>query len=322
MSTALALVESPAQVLNVVEWAYATGADPLIMHLGPVGATTRFQMHRVAEISGAAGFRHQWAEVRVGPGRGIELAKVAPKVRAADVLVLGDPCSGLSQVLLNVARDPRIVVVDDGTSTIRYAQQWAHRAPLVRWDKPQVPKANLLVGRTAFRRLGNRSDRVELFTAMPIQMPGLPQTPNAYAWVKHMWPSPEVLPGTDLMGTSLVESGIVAEEPYLQGIAKLVRERGVARYLPHRKESNGKLRTIEAMGVRLVRPDLPMEMHARIGPIGSTILSFPSTVVHTLPLVLEGSGVRLEALSVEDDWFNEGAEEAARDFVREINRPG
>ena len=246
MSNSLALVESPAQLLNVVEWAYATGSDPLIVQLGPTGATTRFQMHRVAEIAASAGYRSVWAEVRTGVRRGLELAAVAPKVRAAQVLVLGDPFSGLSQVLLNAARDPQIVVVDDGTSTIRYAEQWAHRAPLVRWDKPQIPKANLLVGRTAFARLGNRSDRVELFTAMPITMPGLRQSRNRYDWVKHMWPRPQILAGTDLMGTSLVESGIVAEQPYLQGIARLVRERDVVRYLPHRKESTQKLRAIEA----------------------------------------------------------------------------
>ena len=45
-------------------------------------------------------------------------------------------------------------------------------------------------------------------------------------------------------------------------------------------------------GLEIVRPDLPLELIARRGPIGRTILSFPSTVVHTLPLALAGHRVR------------------------------
>ena len=45
-----------------------------------------------------------------------------------------------------------------------------------------------------------------------------------------------------------------------------------------------------ATGLEIVRPDLPLELIARRGPIGRTVLSFPSTVVHTLPLALVGTG--------------------------------
>jgi hypothetical protein len=46
-------------------------------------------------------------------------------------------------------------------------------------------------------------------------------------------------------------------------------------------------------GLEVVRPDLPLELIARRGPIGRTVLSFPSTVVHTLPLALSGTPVRV-----------------------------
>ena len=44
------------------------------------------------------------------------------------------------------------------------------------------------------------------------------------------------------------------------------------------------------MGVQVMQPLLPLELIARRGPIGRTVLSFPSTVVHTLPVVLAGIG--------------------------------
>lgn len=335
MTRVLALVESPAQLLNAVEWGHATGEDVHIVQLAPTDALTRYQMQRVAEQSRTAGFEVGWSECRQGfAAQPRALAALAPLVRAADKIVIGDPFSGLIQLLLNAARAVPIEVVDDGTATVRYAEQWASGAPLVRWHlarngatgkngapaKPTdgISKLSLLVGRTAFKRLGNRSTAVSLFTAMPVRPRGLPVTPNEYAWVRSHFAAPEVLPGTDLMGSSLVESGVVQAEPYLAGVARLVAERDVRRYLPHRKESDEKLRRIEALGVELVRPDLPMEMYARAHPIGSRVLSFPSTVLITLPLVLDGLGVSIERVSIEDDWFAAEAADSARDFVRDI----
>lgn len=332
MTRVLALVESPAQLLNAVEWGHVSGEDVHIVQLAPTDGLTRFQMQRVAEHARKAGFEVGWSECRIGfAAQPRALAALAPLVRAADKIVIGDPFSGLIQLLLNVARSVPIVVVDDGTATVRYAEQWASGAPLVRWHlarrkpgegaaKPTdgVSKLSLLVGRTAFKRLGNRSTAVSLFTAMPVRPRGLPVTPNEYAWVRSHFAEPEVLPGTDLMGSSLVESGVVQAEPYLAGVARLVAERDVRRYLPHRKESAEKLRRIEDLGVELVRPDLPMEMWARANPIGSTVLSFPSTVLITLPLVLDGLGVSVEKVSIDDGWFAADAADSARDFVRDI----
>lgn len=333
MTRVLALVESPAQLLNAVEWGHATGEDVHIVQLAPTDGLTRHQMQRVAQEARAAGFEVGWSECRQGfAAQPRALAALAPLVRAADKIVIGDPFSGLIQLLLNAARAVPIEVVDDGTATVRYAEQWANGAPLVRWHLARkgagtsgsakatdgVSKLSLLVGRTAFKRLGNRSTAVSLFTAMPVRPRGLPVTPNVYAWVRSHFAEPEVLPGTDLMGSSLVESGVVQAEPYLAGVARLVAERDVRRYLPHRKESAEKLRRIEALGVELVRPDLPMEMYARAHPIGSTVLSFPSTVLITLPLVLDGLGVNVEKVSIADDWFAVDAADSARDFVRDI----
>ena len=319
VSRILGLVESPAQLLNAVEWAYAEQADARLIVLGPTEPMTRFQLHRLSELVRGDGFVVEWAEVRVSARPLQVLPRLARLVRDAETLVIGDTYSGLIQGLLNCAVEPAIVVVDDGTATLRYAEQWADGSVLKRWHLARQPRSARLLGGRAQWLLGNRSSAVRLFTAMPLTT-DLPRTPNAYAWVRDRFAAPELVAGTDLMGSSLVETGVVAEDAYLAGVGRLAAGREVSRYLPHRHESQAKLASIERLGVRVVRPDLPMEVWARRGPIGQEILSFPSTVLHTLPLVLGDTGARVTPLSVGDDWFTADVRGEEIAFVRGINR--
>lgn len=321
MNDALALVESPAQLVNAAEWAADSGADVRLVTLGPEPARTRFQMHRVAEILTGAGFDHRWAEVR-GPllSRTADLARAAAWVQAASTLVIGDPYSGIIQMLLAMRpRAPRIVVVDDGTATLRHAEQWASGDRLQRWHLTEQPRAARLLEPRVAPWLGRRSPHVELFSAMPLTGEHPPARRCTYAWTRKHFGSPEVLDTVDLMGSSLVETGVVREEGYLAGVQRLVTEHGVGRYLPHRAEAASKIAAIAEMGVEIVRPELPMEWHACRGPVGRHILSFPSTVVHTLPLVLAGTGVEVTAIDVADEWFVTN-DASARGFVDGINQ--
>jgi len=68
-------------------------------------------------------------------------------------------------------------------------------------------------------------------------------------------------------------------------------------------------------GLEIVRPDLPLELIARRGPIGRTILSFPSTVVHTLPLALAGTEVRVAVCDIDPDWLTTRASPRAQNFL-------
>lgn len=317
MGGTLAFVESPAQLLNAVEWAAATDSDPRLIVLGPPEPVTRLQLHRLGDLVTKAGFRLEWAEVR-GTSGASTLARYVREVSRADTVVLGDPYAAFSHLLLTAApRTIRLVVVDDGTATVRYAEQWASGAELERWHVAHRSLSVRLVGARAARLLGRRSDRVELFSAMPLET-DLPVIPNTYAWVREHFGPPAILPSTDLMGSSLVETGVVDADAYLNAIKHLVTVQNLARYLPHRHETPEKLATIERLGIAIIRPDLPMEIYARRGPIGRSILSFPSTVLHTLPLVLADVGVRIEALSVDDAWFTAAARSTERAFVRGI----
>lgn len=316
MVKAVALVESPAQLVNAAEWASQNAARTRLVTLGPTPARTRFQMHRVAEVLRAHGFDHLWAEARGPlPVRCRDLAHVAALVQAADIVVIGDPYSGIIQSLVAARpRPPHVVVVDDGTATIRYAEQWASGAELRRWHLDVSPRAARVLAPRVTPWLGRRSPHVELFTAMPLTGDHPPLTPLTYAWTRATFGPPELTDGIDLMGTSLVETGIVAPEAYLAGVAALV-DRGVRCYLPHRAEEPAKVAAIAAMGVTIVRPELPMEWHARRGPIGAEIWSFPSTVLHTLPLVLADTGVTVRSLTIDEGWFTD-VDDDARAFVQ------
>ena len=48
------------------------------------------------------------------------------------------------------------------------------------------------------------------------------------------------------------------------------------------------------------------------------MLSFPSTVVHTLPLVLAGSEVELEVCAIPDDWYAPDVTARADAFLDEV----
>ncbi|GAA3048487.1 hypothetical protein GCM10020000_30950 [Streptomyces olivoverticillatus] len=140
--------------------------------------------------------------------------------------------------------------------------------------------------------------------------------PNDFAWTRATYGPPRLTRGTDLVGTSLVETGVVDPERYLDAVAALADAHGATRYFAHRREHTDKLRRISTeLGLEVVRPELPLELVARRGPIGRTVLSFPSTVVHTLPLALAGTGVGVAVCDIDPAWLTENASPRAEGFL-------
>ncbi len=68
-------------------------------------------------------------------------------------------------------------------------------------------------------------------------------------------------------------------------------------------------------GLSVVRPDLPLELIARRGPTARTVLSFPSTVLHTLPPALAGTGARVTACDIDPSWITQRASPRAHGFL-------
>jgi hypothetical protein len=357
---AVALVESPVQLLNVLEWAHVrppqapvipaarTSGEPAeaatvpdtaaltIVVLSPSDPTSRGQLRRMAELARDEGVAVRWYEARGGRGGLLRTAlSLAPQLLRVRRLVVGDPFSRLVQVLLPLCRAAKdVTVVDDGTATMEFTEILARGGRLVRWHRSGRRRSpvDVVLGvfsSSARRRLtpGKRR-RVELFSAMPATPPpGMTLRANRFAWTRSRFGPPRTLQGTDLIGTSLVETGVVDPERYLAGVRALAERHGAKRYFAHRREAADKLHRLAAeTGLEIVRPDLPLELVARRGPIGRSVLSFPSTVLHTLPLALAGTGVDVVALDVDETWLTAAASPRAHTFLTTIthtarNRP-
>ncbi|MFI6039857.1 hypothetical protein ACIBBD_38145 [Streptomyces sp. NPDC051315] len=329
----LAFVESPVQLLNVLEWAHAQelhaqeqpGAGLTVVVLSPTDPMTRGQLRRMAELARDEGHEVRWEEARGGttaPFRTI--GGLAPLLRRADRVVMGDPFSRYVQLLLTITRAADLVVVDDGTATMEFVGQLARGERLVRWHRKGArpgPRDLLFapVSAAARRRLTPGADRrVQVFSSMPVgDTPAdVTVTSNTFAWTRDRFGPPRVTKGADVVGTSLVETGVVDGDRYLHAVGVLAKAHGASRYFAHRRESADKLHRLAVeTGLEVVRPDLPLELIARRGPIGRTVLSFPSTVVHTLPLALAGTDVRVAVCDIDPTWLTAHASPRAQGFL-------
>ncbi len=372
----LAFVESPVQLLNVLEWAHGPGSEPgpgsdlgpgaapgpdstpgpgsdlgpgsapgpgpgprpegpgarlTLVVLSPTDPMTRGQLRRMAELAREEGHEVRWEEARGGATAPLRtIGALAGPLRRARRVVMGDPFSRYVQLLLTITGAQDLVVVDDGTATMEFVAQLTRGERLVRWHRKggrPGPRDALFapVSAVARRRLtprtgraGQAERRVEVFSSMPLaEVPeGVTVTANDFAWTRARFGPPRVISGADLVGTSLVETGVVDRDRYLDAVRALAVTHGARRYFAHRRESTDKLHRLAVeTGLEVVRPDLPLELIARRGPIGRTVLSFPSTVVHTLPLALAGTAVRVAVCDIDPAWLTAHASPRAQGFL-------
>ena len=320
----LALVESPAQLLNVVEWAHQADVDLdslTTVVLAPQSETTRRQLRRTSELALLAGHTVRWHEPRRDATSTLQTAGlVAAQLRGVERLVLGDPFSGAMQLVLGLSRVNNVVVVDDGTATIEFARLWKAGLSLVRWHSSAPSIHRRHVASLASRRIAVGSGcQVSLFTAMPVELDDVRVLRNGFSWLRSRYATPEIKPGSDLIGTSLVETGVVDETHYLSGVRRLTEAHSIDRYFAHRKESDSKLAKVAALGLQVMRPDLPLEIVARRAAIGRKMLSFPSTVVHTLPLVLSDTASELVVCDIAGEWFTSRAPSHSDRFLGQVS---
>jgi hypothetical protein len=328
---ALALVESPAQLLNVIELAQHEDdlARVRIAVLAPSAGPTRTQLRSMINLARDAGHPVSWHEPRLG---GMTVARsvraLAGELSGVQRLVVGDPYSGVIQVIIGVTKLSEVTIVDDGTATLEFARQWSAGVQLLRWHQVATPSqrrqiatfARDQIAGTVRRRLSAESGcRLRLFTCMPVEIPRVRIIRNDFSWVRAKYPTPTLKPSADLVGTSLVENGVLKADAYLDGVETLVARYEADRYFAHRKEADWKLDLIERLGIDVVRPTLPLEIVARRGPIGRTIISFPSTVVHTLPTVLAETDAQVVVCEIENEWYRPNAQLQADDFLGRVS---
>lgn len=326
----LALVESPIQLLNVIELGHTvpSWSGVPIAVIPPATGRGRDQLRAMADLAREVGHPVSWHDLRRGADELVRaLASMASTLQHVERLVLGDAFSGLMQMALTVVRPREVMLVDDGTATLELAQQWGSGQQLTRWHTAPAGRRRGLGVRArdqltagGRRRLGRAGGPVGLFTSLPVQLAGVDVVRNDFGWLRERYPAPVLTPGADLVGTSLVETGVVGQQDYLRGVAALAERYGVARYLAHRKEGEVKLRAVHRLGIEVLQPVLPLEILARRGPTPRTMVSFPSTVVHTVPLVLAGTGHQMVVCDIDDRWFTPTTRARADDFLHRVTR--
>lgn len=327
---ALALVESPAQLLNVLELSRAqvSLASVKIAVLAPAEGVTRTQLRAMAALARHAGHEVVWYEPRQGGAAVARIVRaMAAELSGIERLIVGDPFSGVIQVIISITRASEVTIIDDGTATLEFARQWISGEQLSRWHRVATHGQRRTITELARGRVANTARRqlspkvgchLRLFTCMPVELPRVEVIRNDFGWVRQQAGIPQLRAGADLIGTSLVESGVVEVDAYIEGVAALINRYGVDRYFAHRKESENKLAAIGQTGAEIVRPMLPLELVARRGPVGRRIISFPSTVVHTLPLVVERADVEIILCAIPDDWYAPETTQRADDFLVEV----
>ncbi len=322
MSTdTLALVESPAQFLHVLEWCHVEGsADRTrLTVLAPTDRTTLDQWRSMADFAEEEGIALDWHEPRGSAATRLRtLAALRPVVARARRLVIGDPFSGMIQLLLPFARPGEVVVVDDGTATLEFAAQLVGGEPLRRWH------AGLAAARAPLARHARSflsRAHLRLFTVMDVTaLPGSRVEHHGYDWTRRRFGPPRLLRGVDVIGSSLVETGVVEREAYVDAVARLAGQPGAAgRYFAHRRENPDKLGEVaRRTGLRIVRPKVPLEIELRRGPVAAQLASFPSSVGYTLPLVLGGVGSRIAVQPLPDSMIRAQVGERARSFLERV----
>ncbi|MBA3528059.1 MAG: hypothetical protein H0T91_01855, partial [Propionibacteriaceae bacterium] len=133
----VALVESPAQLLNVVEWAHQARVDFATLStivLAPTNEMSRLQLRKTTELAISLGHTVRWHEPRQGVASTARLLRsLTTELHDVDRLVVGDPFSGVIQVIIALSRAAEVVVVDDGTATMEFARLMSAGEDLVRW---------------------------------------------------------------------------------------------------------------------------------------------------------------------------------------------
>ncbi len=322
----VALVETATQLHNVVEWAHATNSidEVRIDVLAPTDRQSVRQLTRVAALARGVGVdvRHRSVRVR-NTAAATGAAGVAADVRRADRLIIGDAFSRFIHTLLPLSGADHIVLVDDGTSTWEFVSCLDAGQPMIRWTMP-TDGAERRQARATRLLTPSLRRRLTVFSCLRDATPlGATRTHNEYGWAR-AWRTPDMVDDrVDVLGISLVDSGVIERAAYVEAVGALARKHGDVRYFAHRRESESLVAEIDTLpGVSVTRSDLPAELALRKGPVSRHVITFPSTASHTLPIVLsdlmDREGLRIDVRPVDPAWFTPSTTEHARDFVAHI----
>jgi hypothetical protein len=318
----VAWVESPLQLLNVVEYAASTTRAVLIepragvLQLDQTVAAIRSQLPANAEIT--------------APVASIS----SSRFRLAHSRIVGDVYSGQFRSLVATTGIRDLVIVDDGSATVHFAATLGV-APLVRMAQTEG-----VLMRALGRYLGSRlvaaaaDGRVTLFTTyssdpsvQKLASRGVRLVANHYDWLRSVTPATGVVHHPLIvLGSALVTDGQVGVENYLDWVRSLAKAEPLS-YLPHRRESAAQRGAVAAIPGVTVEPGiLPVELVLGASHALHRVETLPSSAVATLRAILP-TEVDITVTPVPESWWLAGADPHIRrafdqlaDAERSINR--
>jgi hypothetical protein len=311
---AVAWAESPLQLLNIAEYAAASGVRASVgmrdgvPSLAPtLAAIQDFLPESIADVS-----------PRSLPGR---------LPRGGGALIAGDAYSGIVKAWLVSHSRRAVVLVDDGSASLATAQDLAVFAPLKRFDS-RAPRLDRPLAAAAARRLRHVQSRGDLtmFTAYSTSAPmakladsGVTVVPNTYSWLRSLPPVADAITADVIVvGSALATDGHITHDAYLAWLRRAAAGTRVA-YLPHRRENaEAVLAELGREAVTLIRSVIPAElMLARVRP-GQRIAALPSSIVATVSAIAPQANLVVDAIKPE--WWTPTADPAVKAMASEVAR--
>ena len=148
--------------------------------LAPRNETSRWQLRSMAQLAREAGLDGALARAAARRGRDRPYGRsLTGDLVGVERLVLGDPFSGVMQVVAALSKVVEVVVVDDGTATLEFARQWSSGEHLRRWHQVATTEQQRQITRFARdqiadslrRRLAPGSGcRLTVFSCLPVEL--------------------------------------------------------------------------------------------------------------------------------------------------------
>jgi hypothetical protein len=309
---ALALIESPFQLLSLIEAIVAGVVEPPSQVIVP-----KPMQPDLVDLARAAG-------VEIGSWTvETSLAAVLRRAGHASHVVVGDVFSGRSQLV--IARQPgvRTTLLDDGASSLHVAAALRDEVRLVR---PRVALGSRrlalgLVARTSLRRTANEG-RLGMFTAFvdrPQRLIGATVSENGFAWTRRVaLPDQLQTRRRVVFGSAMSEDGLISTASYRHWLARSVVA-GETSFVPHRRETEAMCGFVRDLGA-LVGPrgGLPAELTMRDAPDMTEFRTLPSTVALTLPLIRNRCVLVCDP--VQAHWWTPAAPPPVRSLLASVAR--
>ena len=242
---------------------------------------------------------------------------------------IGDPFSRLVQVLLPLCRAAKeLTVVDDGTATMEFTEILARGGRLVRWHRSGRRRSpvDAAFGAVLDRAPGGGSRpaagrRIELFSAMPATAAA---RDDAARQPVRLDPRPV---------RAAAHAGRHRPDRHVAGRDRRRRPRALptpsSARSPRGTAPGGTSRTAGRPRTsctgspprpawRSSGPTCRSNSSPAAARSGARCCRFPSTVVHTLPLALAGTGVDIVVCDIDEEWLTSAASPRAHGFLTDI----